>query len=190
MMNTENIYSNKDIEANNETEVTELKSILKKYDIDNKDEKNIEIMIFKIYSTVFIFIFMVPIIVLDLYFGFTDNSCINKKSNEIVFTTNMFLLVSGFFGPVNLLILFCNICLLSKDTEQIYNPNVLFLKIIEVFGIILYLIWNIIFAIVFWGTIYKKEVCDNTVSIYIFVSLILKFIGNLFRLHKNCKKKD
>lgn len=186
-MHTEKTYSNKDIEANNETKVPKLKSILKKDDIDNTAEKKIEILIFKIYSTILILIFMMPIIVLDLYFGFNDKSCINKKSNGIIFTMNIGLLVSGFLGVVNLLILFCNNCLLSKDTDtdQIYNIKAAFLKFIEIFGNILYLIWNIIFAIVFWGTIYKKDVCDNTVSIYIFISLILKFISNLFRFHKN-----
>lgn len=177
------------IEANSETQFAELKSILKKDGIDDKDEKNIEIVVFKICSAIFIFLFMMPIIISDLYFGFTYNSCINK-STGIMFTMKMYLVGSAFIGVVNLLILICNICLVSNDTNIIYDSNLLFLRFIEIFGNILYLTWNIIGALVFWGTIYKKIVCDNTLSMYIYVSLILKLIGNSFRVFQILKRKN
>ena len=52
-------------------------------------------------------------------------------------------------------------------------------------------IWNIIGAIIFWGNIYKNNNCDDDVSTYIFVSLIIKLIINfifIINLKKNNKK--
>ena len=38
------------------------------------------------------------------------------------------------------------------------------------------LIWNILGAVIFWGSIYATNHCSKQVSTYIFVSLIIKFV--------------
>jgi len=44
-------------------------------------------------------------------------------------------------------------------------------------------------SVTFWGSIYKGGHCDSETSTYIYVSLIIKLIGNLIALQQNSNKK-
>lgn len=162
-----------------------LRGILKKPELNISIENDTAGLIaMKICTTILIIIIMVPIIIADLHFGYTDDSCINDEPKNLNISMKLYLLVSGFVGLGSMIGLVVNICCIST------NADLLFINLICA-GFILYavglfhIIWNILGAIIFWGSIYKEGNCTKNVSTYIFVSLIIKIIGNLFGIIQN-----
>ena len=166
-----------------------LRGILKKPELNISIENDTAGLIaMKICTTILIIIIMVPIIIADLHFGYTDDSCINDEPKNLNISMKLYLLVSGFVGLGSMIGLVVNICCIST------NADLLFINLICA-GFILYavglfhIIWNILGAIIFWGSIYKEGNCTKNVSTYIFVSLIIKIIGNLFGILQNYSQK-
>jgi hypothetical protein len=132
---------------------------------------------------------MVPIIIADLYFGFTDTSCVKDKPDGLDISMKLYLLVSGFLGMGAILIYIASICLLSPKNDEKNVPSMCCNYFAGFTTVMFPLIWNFLGAIVFWGTIYGEKNCNKNVSTYIFVSLIIKFIGNLASLLNNNSEK-
>jgi hypothetical protein len=153
---------------------------------DNDDEV---IIILKTCSAIFILIIMVPIIVADLYFGFTDTSCVKTKPDGLDISMKLYLLVSGFFGMGVMLAYIASICLLSGKDDISCAGSMCCAYLTSAIASIFNTLWNILGAIVFWGTIYGEKICNKNVSTYIFVSLIIKFIGCLVALKSNKSEK-
>jgi hypothetical protein len=138
-------------------------------------ELDSKISVFKVCSIIFILIIATPIIISDLYFGFTDTSCVNDMPDGLDISMKIYLLVSGFVSLTAMVIyIVCITSLSTIDDENSLDLCCVYFTsaIVQIFHII----WNIIGAIVFWGTIYGEKKCDKNVSTYIFVSLIIKFI--------------
>jgi hypothetical protein len=167
----------------------QLKSILRREVPSSVETEEVDIMVLKIYICSIILIIMVPIIIADLYFGFTDTSCVNDKPDGLDISIKLYLLVSGFVGLGVMLIYIVSICSLSPKMDQTNTANICCICFAGFTSAIFHLIWNILGAIVFWGTIYGEKICNKNVSTYIFVSLIIKFIGNLVALLNNNSEK-
>jgi hypothetical protein len=162
-----------------------LKGILKKQSSFAEEKETLIInRAAKICSIISIIILFVPIIFCDLYYGFTDNSCINEMPNGLNYTMKIYLLTSGFIGLIVLLISIWIVCLLSY-----VETNFIYIKYFGMFGSLFQIIWNILGSATFWGTIYKEENCDSMISTYIFISLIIKLVGNLFSFIHNFNNK-
>jgi hypothetical protein len=99
------------------------------------------------------------------------------------------LLVSGFMALSWLLIIICTTCSISNDNNN-NTTAIICTKFIGLVILIFNLIWNILGAVTFWGSIYKGGHCDSKTSTYIYVSLIIKFVGTLISLQQNSNKKD
>jgi hypothetical protein len=155
-----------------------IKGILKKPELFDSRNDPATIMATKICLTVAILAIMSPIIVADLYFGFSDSSCINYQPKNLAISMKLYLLVSGFVSIGVMLGFIINICCLSTNEDKIII-NICCISCIVVIAGVFHLIWNIIGAIIFWGTVYAEENCNKNISTYIFVSLIIKFTGNL-----------
>ena len=193
-----------DIESQNETKEeiiqetkTELqislKGILRKPDDQFADNIEVEKKLIKICLGLLVLVIMSPIIVCDLYFGFTDSSCSREQPDELAISLKLYLLVSGFVGlSVMTLTLFGITCLdLDNNSENdLFSMCCGYCVKFRVICVGLFnFIWNIIGAVVFWGYIYGNDNCDKTFSTYVFVSLIIKFVGTLFS-YQLYKKKD
>lgn len=167
-----------------------LKGILKNPD-NIEDNIKIDQKIFKLCFTLLALVLMVPIIFCDLYFSFTKNSCSNEEPDELTINLKLYLLVSGFVGILSLSIILILVNLIGKD--KISNLGCIFMScgiITLLFIIIFNVIWNILGAIVFWGYIYGNGNCSKSFSTYLFVSLIIKFVGILFSTSKLYKKNN
>jgi hypothetical protein len=161
-----------------------LKSILKKQSSIASEQDNL--ILHKAVSfcaSVLIMIICIPVIFCDLYYGFTDKSCINETPNGLNFTMKIYLLVSGFTGLLAMLISICIICSLPKYINN--EQNLICIRYFGLIGGLFHLFWNILGAATFWGTIYKEDNCNSIVSTYIYVSLLIKFIGNLLGIRQN-----
>jgi hypothetical protein len=129
----------------------------------------------------------VPIIVVDLYFGFTDTSCVKTEPDGLDISMKLYLLVSGFFNMGIMLAYIASICLFAEKDDISCSRSMCCAYLTGAIGLLT--IWNILGAIVFWGTIYGEKICNKNVSTYIFGSLIIKLIGNLVALLNNRSEK-
>jgi hypothetical protein len=181
---------NNDIEtgSNSSSEKAVLKGILKKSH-DEDDDTRTGLMIIKLFTTLLMIVLMTPIIVCDIYFGFSDHSCINEMPDGLNYTMKLYLLVSGFMGLSWLLFIIYTTCSLSVSNDN-NQTSIICAGCIGLIVLIFNLIWNILGAVTFWGSIYKGGHCDSETSTYIYVSLIIKLIGNLIALQQNSNKKE
>lgn len=166
-----------------------LKGILKQ-PTQEPIELDLRISVFKTCFTIFIVIISTPIIISDLYFGFTDTSCSNKEPNELSISIKIYLLVSGFMSIVATILLLVGIRF-TGQTDKINDANCCFIccgGISILLMSVFCFIWNILGAIVFWGYIYGKENCNKTFSTYVFVSLIIKLTTTFLGITINEKE--
>jgi hypothetical protein len=192
---SENIINNVSVVIDvkkTDDDIPELKGILRKTPQNNVEDKENTEKIIKTVLTIFISILALPFIICDLYYAYNDTSCVQEYPNKFNINLKIYLLLSGYMLLLNVIIIIFGLCM----TSRIYNDfiNVSMMIILGVFIMlsgILNVIWNIIGAIVFWGNIYKNDNCDNRISTYIFVSLIIKLFANfmfIFNLRNNDKK--
>lgn len=190
MLNRVSSVVDNDIEtgSNNSSEKAVLKGILKK-SCDMDDEIRTGIIVVKLCTTLLMIVLTTPIIICDLYFGFSDHSCINEMPDGFNYTLKLYLLVSGFMGLSWLLIIICTTCSISNDNNNNVTA-IICTKFIGLVILIFNLIWNILGAVTFWGSIYKGGHCDSRTSTYIYVSLTIKLVGTLIALRQNSNKKE
>jgi hypothetical protein len=166
--------------------VSELKGILRRPTQNNEDTE----VIIKSALSLFIIIIALPFITCDLYYGYNDNSCVKEYPNKININLKLYLLLSGYMLLSKIIIVIFGLFSVSYRYSDFINVSVLILigllmVVYELFNVI----WNIIGAIIFWDNIYKNNNCNDDVSTYIFVSLIIKLIIN-FIFIINLKKFD
>ena len=179
-----------DVESQTDSSTLEPISILKK-DLLPEPRHDVGMaIILKICSTILILVIGTPIIVSDLYFGFMDNSCVNQAPNGLDISMKLYLLVSGFVSMAVMLVYIVNICTLSNSDDSSNAENMCCVYFTAAIAGVFHLIWNILGAIVFWGTIYGENFCDKNVSTYMFVSLIIKLIANLINAFMQFREKE
>jgi hypothetical protein len=195
MLNTVTSVVDNDIEtgrnnsnnSSNNSEKAVLKGILKKSN-SVEDDTRTGLVVIKICTTLLFIVLMTPIIVCDLYFGFSEDSCINEMPDGFNYTMKLYLLVSGFMGLSWLLFMIYTTCSLSNNNDN--TASIICAGCIGLIVLIFNLIWNILGAVTFWGSIYKGGHCDSKTSTYIYVSLIIKLVGTLIALQQNSNKKE
>jgi hypothetical protein len=122
-------------------------------------------------------IFVTPIIVIDLYFAYNDDSCVNLQFTDTNINLRSYLIVSGFSGILGIVGAF--ICLYYKSL--IIRPKLI--PILETIYILFNLMWNIIGALIFWGTM-DNSICKNGIHNYLTSFIILKSIWFSYSLTK------
>lgn len=163
-----------------------LKGILKS---NSNEDSEIGLTIIKTCSIIVILILSMPFIFCDLYFGYTDTTCVLSKPSGLNISMKLYLLVSGFIGIGIIFILIGAVCLLSSDDHK--NNYLLYsIAFIGILAGLFQFVWNILGGIVFWGTVYKEGNCSESTSTYIFVSLIIKLVANLININYNLNKKN
>jgi hypothetical protein len=171
-------------------QVVPLGRILIKTD-ENLVGQDTELIVINIYRSIIVIAIILPFIVSDLYFGFKDNYCINKRSTKIPISIKEYLVVSGFTCLLTMISLLKNIWYLSKnDNISIINLyNYAYCLIVYTLGIF-HFIWNILGLIVFWSSIFYEDKCDKQLLDYLFISLIVKYVCSLSVFNRtNCLKE-
>lgn len=187
-----------DIESQNETKenITNelqlpLKGILRKPDEQFLDNIEVEKKLFRLCLGLLVLVIMSPIIVCDLYFGFTDTSCSREQPDELALSIRLYLIVSGFVGLSAMITILIGItCFEPNNTSEAGLCFICCGSIGFICAALFNIVWNILGAIVFWGYIYGNGNCDKTFSTYVFVSLIIKFVAALLSYQLNKKKDD
>ena len=187
MLNTESHIINIENESR---ELERLKSILKNTQVESEDDAKLAENIIKIAVSLLCIIILAPIIICDLYYGYTDNSCVQTYPENLNINMKIYLLVSAYTEIGILITCIAGICFVSSKSIDKMNIYVLLPTAIIIFICLFSIIWNIIGAVVFWGNIYNSGNCDKNVSTYLFVTLIIKLVGNLSGVNQATRTKQ
>ena len=157
----------------------EIKGILKKY--GNVEQKQNTEKLYKIITTLFVIIISLPIIICDIYYGYTDTSCVNEYPDGLDVNMKMYLFISALVGmAINCAYLY-NISLITR--KHTYDQNIcliIFPSIVIAIGSVFLVAWNTIGALIFWEMLYNTGICNRHTSTYLFITLILKIIGHTY----------
>ena len=175
-----------------DTRLPEFKGIIKpvrtKREIEN--DAKFQMNIINAFIIFIAAIFVSPFIICDLVFGYNDDSCVDVYPENISFMNmKIYLLVSGYFALSMITIILAN-CFIANGNEGDNIVLIAFLSIIFHISRVFLVIWNIIGAVIFWGTLNKQNLCSKSVNAYLFVSLIIKLFGNFCNIMMSNNKKE
>lgn len=143
----------------------------------------------RLISSIIIFIFVFPFIFCDFYFAINDKSCVSQNLDKIYVNMYDYLLVSGIYGSITLIISI--IIIFTYDVID-NNRNTFIYMYMTIFGYINKIInisWTIIGAVIFWSYM-DNSICSKNVYNYIFASLIIRFVSIGLLLNTKDKKSD
>lgn len=140
----------------------------------------------------FIMILFFPMSFLDLYYGYTDNTCVSEQVGKLVINLKDYLLVHGWIimcilGLLSILLYYIDFDSLEDIVKKKDSLCELFMPIIIALVVLFLTIWNIFGAIVFWGVMNTTE-CSKTIYNYVFASLIIKLVFNVICIFENNNK--
>jgi hypothetical protein len=182
------INAKADIENN--IRLPEPKGILKNKNQYVENDENFQINIINIVIIFIAVIFVLPFIICDLAFGYNDDSCVDIYPENLGFMNmKIYLLVSGYFTLSLLTIIMIN-CFISNSNEGDNVTSIAILSILFHISQAFLTIWNIIGAVIFWGTLNKQNLCSESVNTYLFVSIIIKLFANISNIMKSNNNKE
>jgi hypothetical protein len=113
----------------------------------------------------------VPYIVYDIWFAVNDTSCVTDNDTNLFISLQVYLAVSGVSNIYGLMLeLFC-LWMYNERHKLCYVDLLRMLK--DAVG----LVWILMGAVVYWASIYQKKECDDYLTVYMFLRLI---VGILF----------
>lgn len=182
-MNSRTISNDIDIEIGEKPKITTQPSII--HDnvsiINNDQQKDILKMSCCIICCVVTI--TMPIIICDLYFGFSGEPCLLESSPQLNFKLKTYLLVSGFLGIIMIILyivatyFMINMMDKNSDKNLISVPMMVLGIGISVAQKFFIIIWTILGAVLFWDYVYPRHTCSSKLSSYLFASLIIKLIS-------------
>jgi hypothetical protein len=180
-----------DIESQNESKESldkPLRGILKNPDSNIENDEIFEARVTSACISIILIIIWIPIITLDLYFGFSESTCSTKEPNDNSFKNliklKIYLLVSGFIGIVSLGAILTAIYIFDPKLDRASNIYLYSITFATMYLTSMFLIiWNIMGAITFWGFIFDNKACGENFITYMYVSLIIKLISSLYTIY-------
>lgn len=130
-----------------------------------------------------------PILICDFYFAASNSECITMQPDGLAVNMKSYLFVCA---TVTLTILLVTSVVITNYTEEMqrhFNKYCMLYYLLIIISQIFSLAWNIVGAVVFWGTIYPEHICTKLESTYLFASLIIKLLGAL-SIRINNKSRD
>ena len=186
--NLENGLVNNNNDKNN---IPEVKSILKKTNREIERDNKIKAFILQFISILFVALFVSPFVICDLVFGYNDDSCVDIYPENMSFINmKIYLLVSGYLAIGLLSCIIINLYFASDDNIGNNIILVAFLSIVLYISQVFFVIWNILGAVIFWGTLNKHNDCSKSINTYLFVSLIMKLFANFCNIMSSKDKKN
>jgi hypothetical protein len=171
-----------------ESSCTPLRGILRNPDANRESEEIFEARLVSVCFSVILIIIWIPIIVMDLDFGFSENTCSTKQPNDDSFKNlivlQIYLLVSGFIGIVSLGAILTSIYLFDPQLDRASNIYIYRVTFVTMYLTSAFLVvWNIMGAIAFWGFIFNNTNCEQQFISYMFVSLVIKLMSSLCTMY-------
>ena len=140
-----------------------------------RQEEHNQIKAAKVCICTVVIIFLTPLMVCDLYYGFSGDECLDEYPEQIHLNLKKYLLVCGFMTLFNIIYMIIFTSLISHNDEM--NNMIMVISIgISFIMEILMLVWNIIGAVIFWQFIFPEHSCNESLSNYLFASIIIKLV--------------
>ena len=141
-----------------------------------KNENN-DSCIIKTVTVTICTIFILPFGITNVYYAFTDKSCVYIKPGKLYVNLRDYLAVQGIiYLTVYVLLVLCISCSdvdsVNKANKYLDNPIV---KIISAINKTFVVAWLILGAVIFWGLIDNSK-CDDGIYNYMYASLIIQII--------------
>lgn len=175
----------------NNNKTSEVKSILKKTTHNSESDNKIKTFILQFIGILFVALLVSPFVVCDLVFGYNDDSCVDIYPENMSFINmKIYLLVSGYLAIGVLSCIIINLYFASDNNIGENIVLVVFLSIVLYISQVFFVIWNILGAVIFWGTLNKHNYCSKSINTYLFVSLIMKLFANFCNIMANKDKKN
>ena len=157
-------------------EKQELKSILKK----PYKERPYAVHIIKYMISFVTFLLCFPIVICDMYYGYSKDSCVEEYPAKLNINMKIYLVVCAYTNMLIMVLVICSIsCLSRRNSRTMHLYMVTVPKLIVTYGSLFLLAWNIIGSVIFWGMLYNKNLCSSNISTYLFVTLVVKLVCNL-----------
>ena len=155
---------------------------------DNKSSNDKFAMNCYKFTIIFIvLLFGLPLAICDIYYAYTDNSCVTSHVDRININLKEYLQVSGLLSLCFIFI----IILGTLFSENLKNSVLLGIGAVLLIPITIFnTVWNIIGGVIFWKYM-DNALCSNNVFNYVFASIVIKYVCivlNLFN-NNNGKKK-
>jgi hypothetical protein len=126
---------------------------------------------------VVIFLFNLIILTSDLYYAFNDTSCVGESPKGLYLSLKNYLMVSGFMGVLT--ILWVIVLALKFDGTELTFLGV---RLVGLFMTLFCFTWNVLGGVVFWGTVYPEGHCSLQLSTYVYITLVIKIVANLYMI--------
>lgn len=179
-----------DIESQTESKEsldTPLRGILRNTDANRESEEIFEARVTSVCFSAILIIIWIPIIFLDLYFGFTESVCLTKEPHYKflkLITLKTYLIVSGLIVMVGLWAILTTIYLFDPKLDRASNIYLYRITFVTMYLTSAFLVvWNIMGAIAFWGFIFNNKTCEQNFISYMFISLIIKLTSSLCTMY-------
>ena len=193
-----NMSSIDDIESNNKThkkmndnltqirELTEMLHQERQLQTSNS-QNNVEQTCVKILGVIVILVLLAPLTVANLYYAYTDDSCVHQPAGNLNVNLSTYLAVDGILGGIVIVTFSLLICSLNLDDSVAVMKGCCMVSITILTGLFT-LAWTIVGSIIFWGLIDNEE-CSKGVYNYIFTLLIIRYVSMIVHLYINNNKK-
>jgi len=193
------LHSNKsDIESQNLTNsVNESESLTKiKEQVDNlvgilkntrENDRHTEEAInfcLSTFAILLILLISIPLVIGDLYYAFTDHSCLNHSTVPVI-NLFIYLLLSGIYTGIEVIM---DIVIIYFKIYKSYDISKLFTHI-KLFTTIFGFIWTFIGAIMFWKSFEYRISCNNGIYKYVFAQIIIKFVLTVINFKRIINKR-
>lgn len=147
-----------------------------------------ENILIKCLATSLVIVMCSPVIIADLYYAYSDNSCVYIRHDALDLTMKQYLLVGGYSNISILLIsLYYMVSYRYRDQHARIYLNT-FSYTISYLGNVFNLIWDILGGVIFWDAVYKSGLCSKNITQYLFTSLIIKYAGSFMLFNSSNKK--
>jgi hypothetical protein len=145
-----------------------------------------EILIVKSVLILYFIIVGMPLAFCDLYYGYTDNSCVSNNTDKLSIDLKDYLIISGWLTSSLLFVIINGIICFNDSTSEF----------IALFGIIIFVLsalfnisWNIIGGVIFWSYMDNSK-CSSSIYNYVFASLIIKYVFTFIGIYNSISSKD
>lgn len=115
-----------------------------------------------------------PFIICDLYYAYTDDTCVHNPTKHLSIGLYDYLIVSGYFG-VAMCVLYVVGMLCMTANENTNMCVLMFVSMINYLYFMFSTAWVIVGAVIFWGEIDNSSCSRGTYS-YVMASVIIRLI--------------
>lgn len=138
-----------------------------------KSENN-ESCIIKFITLTICGIFILPFGITNVYYAFTDKSCVHIKPGKLYVNLGDYLAVQGIIYLTVYVLLVLAISCTDEDAANIYLEKPI-VKVIRLLNQTFAVAWLILGAVIFWGLLDNSK-CDDGIYNYMYASLIIQII--------------